>query len=112
MIKIVPQYDEPVRPRSVDCYRAAGERGPEAAGNGCREKPSGFLPAARMCASQKKWPQVRGHSDTYCLAENALVRKGFFVALQAQIVVPRGGKLLVLFLQFEKGDIVVTDDGA
>jgi hypothetical protein len=44
--KIVPQYAEPVSPRSV-ALRAAGERGPESAGNGCREKPSGFLPAAR-----------------------------------------------------------------
>ena len=112
MIKIVPQYDEPVRLRSVESYRAAGERGPEAAGNGCSEKPSGFLPAARMCAFQMKRPQARGLSDRSCLAENALVRKGFFVALQAEIVVPRRGKLLVVLLQCEKGDIVVPDDGA
>lgn len=46
------------------------------------------------------------------LAENALVRESLFVALQAQVVVPRGGELLVLLAEFQKGDVVVANDGA
>ena len=112
MIKIVPQYDEPVRSRSVESYRAAGERGRKQPETGAGRNRAGFSLPSECARYKMKWPQVRGHSDTSCLAENALVRKGFFVALQAEIVVPRRGKLLVLFLQFEKGDIVAPNYGA
>jgi hypothetical protein len=88
---------------------SGGRKQPE---TGAGRNLAGFSLPARICAAKMKWPQVRGHSDASCLAENALVLKGFFVALQAEIVVPRRGKLLVLFLQIEKGDIVAPNYGA
>src|SRR6187402_1552806 len=46
------------------------------------------------------------------LAENALVRKSLFKALQSQVAVPRLGEALVLLLQLEQSDVVVVHDGA
>jgi hypothetical protein len=53
----------------------------------------------------------RPHGYWSCLAENALARESFFIALQAQGLVPRLRKFLMLLLQFEKSYVVVTDDG-
>ena len=92
-------------------YRAAGERGRKITGNGCRKKPTGFLPAAQERAKEEA-ADSRPHRYWSCLAENAPTRESFFIALQAQVVVPCLRKLLVLLLQFEKGDVMVTDDGA
>ena len=94
----------------MDC-RAVGERGPEVAGNGCREKPSGFLPPRDERAKEEA-AVSRPHEYWSCLAENAFTRERFFIALQAQVVVPCLRQLLVLLLQFEKSDVVIPDNGA
>lgn len=46
------------------------------------------------------------------LANDALVREGFSEALQTQIVVPRLGKVNMLFVQFHEMHILVADDVA
>ena len=62
--------------------------------------------------TERHTPSMVPLHDGSGLAEDALVRKDFGVPLQSQVVVPRRGELLVLFLKLKQRHIMAVDDGS